>query len=208
MAVNDGDIVKVVVTIEAPALVIAQNVYYWQLSDPTPDNPSGSQILTALNTRLDDMYSKVDESMSLDYEVDDFTVEKVEWDTEKWETVENLGVSDLSIVGESATDAVPHGVALTITANTTRPQTRARKFLPGFIESQITDSTLSGSVLTLLAQFIISWLTDQAVVGAAELVPVVVGQSGPSAGLIYPLIAAGASGIAGYQRRRKPGVGA
>lgn len=208
MAVNDGDVVKVVQTIEGPDLVICQNVYYWRLDDPTPDNPSAAQIVAALDTRLDDMYAKWDDGMTAAYEVGDFSVEKIAWDGEKWETVENVGTGDLNIVGlVGATAGVPHGVAATITAVTSRPQTRARKFLAGMSEGEAVDSTLSGTVLGYLAQFIISWLTDQVVTGSAELVPVVVGQSGPSAGLVYALLAAGASGIAGYQRRRKPGVG-
>lgn len=207
MAVTDGDVIKVVQTIECPALVIAQNVYYWRLDDPTPDSPSNAQIVSAVDTRLDDMYSQIDADMSTEYQASDFTVERIDWDGTKWETQENVGTGDITVVGENAADAVPHGVAATVTANTSRPQTKARKFLTGIVESLVADSTWSGTVLTSLALYIISWLTDQAVVGSAELIPVVVGQSGLSAGSVYPLIAAGANAIAGYQRRRKPGVG-
>lgn len=207
MAVNDGDIVKVVVTVNCPDLVIAQNVFYWELDDPTPDNPSNAQIVTACDTRLDDMYSKWDDGMGADYLVDEFTVERVEWNVDKWETVENIGTNPLAIAGIGAGDSPPHGIAAVITAQTSRPQTRARKFLPGIVEGQVLDSTISGTVLGYMAQFIVSWLTNQTVVGSAELVPVVLGQSGPSAGLVYALISAAASAIAGYQRRRKPGVG-
>ena len=208
MAVNDGDILKVVQTIEGPDLVICQNVYYWQLSDPTPDNPSNAQIITALDTRLDDMYSRWDDAMTAAYEASDFTVERIAWDGSLWETVENVGAGDINLVGQAAVGVgAPHGVAATITAQTSRPQTRARKFLPGLAEGNITDSTLNGTILGYIAQFIVSWLTDQLVVGSAELIPVVVGQSGPSAGLVYLLLSAAANGISGYQRRRKPGVG-
>lgn len=208
MAVTDGDIVKAVVTLTGPTQGIAQNVYYWRLDDPTPDNPSNSQILSAVDTRLDDMYAKIDDAMDTDYDVDDFVLSRIEWNVDHWETVENLGESTLAIAGIYVGDAVPHGVAGIVTAQTLRPQTRARKFLYGLAEAEIADSTWSGAVLGWIAQFIVSWLTDQVVVGSAELIPVVVGQSGPSAGLVYALISAGASALAGYQRRRKPGVGA
>lgn len=207
MAVNDGDIIKVVVNIEAPDLVVMQNVYYWQLDDSVPDSPSTAQILTALVTRLQAMYETVDAQIVDDYLFDDFSAERIEWNVDKWETVENLGEGLLDVAGESAGDAAPHGIAGVLTAQTARPQTRARKFIPGFAEGSMVDSTLNAAILTGLANFAIAWLTSQGVVGSAELVPVVVGQSGPSAGLIYFLISAGASAIAGYQRRRKPGVG-
>lgn len=207
MAVTDGEVIKAVVTITGPTAGFAQNVFYWRLDDSVPDNPSNSQILSAVDTRLDDMYSKIDDGMATDYDVDDFVLSKIEWNVDHWETVENLGESTLAIAGVYVGDSVPHGVAGIVTAQTLRPQTRARKFLAGLGEVEIADSTLSGALLGWIAQFIISWLTNQAVVGSAELVPVVVGQSGPSAGLIYALISAGASALAGYQRRRKPGVG-
>lgn len=208
MAVNDGDVVKVVVDIDAPNLVIMQNVFYWRLDDPTPDNPSNAQIITALDTRVTDIYEQVDAYMNQDYLVDEFTAERIEWNVDVWETVENLGTAALAVAGEDLTGGVPHGAAATITAQTSRPQTRARKFIPGVGEDQVDESTLSGALLTALALFATSWLTDQLVTGSAELIPVVVGQSGASAGLVYPLLSTAASGIIGYQRRRKPGVGA
>lgn len=207
MTVTDGDILKVVVSWECPAFVIAQNVFYWQLNDPTPDNPTNAQIITALDTELTAMYGDLQTALSTEYEVEDFKTDRVEWVVDKWETVENLGLNDLSIVGSNANDAVPHGVAAVITATTTRPQTRARKFLPGFGENLFEDSTLSGTILVALAAFITEWLNDRTVVGSAEIVPVVLGMVGASEGNIYPLLAAAANAISGYQRRRKPGVG-
>lgn len=207
MAVNDGDVVKVVQNIELPDLVIAQNVYHWQLNDPTPDNPSNAQIVSALDTRLDDMYSQIDDAIINTAQVSDFRVERVEWNVDLWETVENVGIGDLNLTGLLAGAGLPHGCAATVTAYTSRPQTRGRKFFPAFYEAGAADSTWTGTVLGWMTQYALSWLTDQVVVGSAELVPVVVGQSGPSAGLIYPLIATAINAIVGYQRRRKPGVG-
>lgn len=207
MAVNDGDILKVVQSITCPTLVHAQNVYYWRLDDPTPDNPSTAQILAAIDTRLDDMYQKVNNEMSNAYEADNFTVERIEWNVDVWETVENVGTGNIAIVGDQPGDAAPHGCACVVTAQTSRPKTRARKFLPGVIEVDFEDSTLNGTVLGVLAQFVISWLTAQSVVGSAELVPVVASQSGPTAGTIFALISAVTPAIVGYMRTRKPGVG-
>lgn len=207
MAVTDGEVLKVVTSITAPDSVICQNVFYWQLDDPVPNSPTNSAILSALDLKLTALYETVDQLIHSDYNVDEAKVDKVEWQTDHWETVENIGIVDVSVVGTSVAGAAPHGVAVTLTGNTTRPQTRARKFLPGFSEGEMANSTLSGTVLTALALFATEWLADELVGGSAYLVPAVVGQSGPSAGLIYLLASAAANAITGYQRRRKPGVG-
>lgn len=207
MAVSDGDVIKVVQEITMPDAQIGANVFYWQMDDPTPDNPSTAQILTALVTRLQALYGAVDQDISTAYSFTTFTAERIEWDGTKWETVENLGEGLTDEDGENVTGALPHGCAGVLTASTSRPQTRARKFIPGIYQSGATGSTWVAGVLTSLGNFGTAWLTDQAVVGSAVLTPVVVSVAGPTAGAIFALVTATVAGISGYQRRRKPGVG-
>lgn len=209
MAPTDGDIYKVVVNIELPSLVMAQNVYAWELSDPTPDNPTNTNIMDALELKLTSMYEDLDSQLADDVYVDDFEVDKVEWnDTLKyWETVESLGSEVLAVPGTNVDDSAPHGCACVVTADTSWPKTRARKFIPGVAEGAFTDSTLDGATLTALAAYVVEWLTDRVVVGDADLLPVVLAASGTKEGQALGLLAAGASAIVGYQRRRKPGVG-
>jgi hypothetical protein len=204
---NDGDVLKAVVSILAPEQVIGANVFYWRLDDPTPDNPSTAQILTALVTRCQAIYATVDQDVSDDYSFDEFTAEKIEWDGLKWETVENLGEGVIAEDGENVAAAAPQGVAAVVTAQTSRPQTRARKFIPGFNQNAQADSVWTAPTLTSLNAFATAWLTDQAVVGSAFLVPVVVSVAGPTAGTIFALVTGTVGAISGYQRRRKPGVG-
>lgn len=207
MVVAHDDVVKVVLDIDCPDSVIAQNVYYYQLDDQVPDNPSNSAILNALDAEFSALGALVDQLIHSDYSWDEIKVDRVEWNVDVWETVENIGIADISVAGTSVGGAAPHGVAVTLTGNTQRPQTRARKFLPGFSEGEMANSTLSGTVLTALALFVTEWLNGKLVAGSATLEPVVLGQSGPSAGIIYLLTSAAINGITGYQRRRKPGVG-
>lgn len=207
MAVSDGDVLKVVLSVEAPDIVVAQNVWYYRLDDPVPDNPTNTQIINTLQTKFQAMATDIAAVLSDEYTWDVIKTDRIEWQVDHWETVENLGEKNVLVDGTAIQDAVPHGVAGLITAVTSRPQTRARKFLAGFGEGEFADSTLSGTLLTAMAALIVEWLTDATVTGSAVLEPVVVGQSGPSAGLIYALVAAAANGIGAYQRRRKPGVG-
>lgn len=207
MAVSDGEIIKVTIECVCPDLVIAQNVYWYRLDDPTPDNPSNSQIVAAVDTALDDMYSAINGKISTQYEFDDYTVDKVEWDGTKWEVTENLGLGGINIVGLNSGDAFPHGVAAVVTGRSTRPQSRGRKFIPGYVESFANDSTWVATVITDLVAYGLEYLLDRTVVSAAQIVPIIASQSGPTAGSTFDLIEALIPLVSGYQRRRKPGVG-
>ena len=207
MPLADGDVLRVAVNISLPDNVVAQNVFYYEVNDPTPDNPSDSQVLTAIDSELTALYTDIEDAMTDDVTVLDADVEKIEWETDHWETKDNIGIVTLAIVGDSTGEMVPHGVAATVTANTSRPQTRARKFFPGFSEAFVSESDWTGSAITWLTNAAAEWISNRGITGAAELIPIVVGMSGDSAGLIYPLLGVVINSIAGYQRRRKPGVG-
>lgn len=208
MAVTDGDVVKCVVIIEGPDQVLMQNVYHYQLDDPGSANPSNASIVTALDNEITALYEDIEAFMTPDYTVADIEIDRVEWNVDFWETVETIGDAVIGVVGLAAQNAVPHGVAAVWTANTTRPQTRGRKFFPGIGEAAVDDSTLSGALLTALAAMVVEYLSARPVGGGGELVPVVLGTQAASAGLIYQILTVALNGIAGYQRRRKPGVGA
>lgn len=205
----DGDIFKVVVLIDLPTTVIAQNVYAWKLSDPTAEEPTNAAILAVLDSKITAMYTDIASQVSDAVLFDDIEVDRVEWNAvdKFWETVESLGQEAIAVAGTNVDDAMPHGVAATVTGYTTWPKTRARKFFPGIAEGAAEDSIWDGATLTALAALITEWLTNKQVGVASELVPVVLSASGTKEGQALSLIAAAANSIAGYQRRRKPGVG-
>lgn len=207
MAINDGDVLRASVNISLPDNVIAQNVFYWRLYDPTPNNPSDSQIKTALGLQLVDIYSTVEASIVDDVTILDADIDVIEWAEDHWENVENLGIYTLAIAGDDTGNMAPHGVSAVVTANTIRPQTRGRKFIPGIGEEFFDESDATATLTTRLTNFLTQWMADQSVTGASYLVPVVVGMVGASAGGWYDLISGVVNTIAGYQRRRKPGVG-
>lgn len=208
MAVTDGDVVRVSVNISLPDLVIAQNIFYWQLDDPDSDNPGNAAVTSNLGTKLTSMYGEIEPNLPDSVTILDAAVDRVEWETDHWEVKENVGVDTLAIVGDDAVnDMAPHGCAGVITAHTSRPQTRGRKFFAGLLEGQFVDSDIGGTLLTALTDLGIEWLIPEALAVTAELIPVILGQSGVSAGLIYPILGLTVNSIIGYQRRRKPGVG-
>ena len=207
MAVVDGDLIRVNVWVSLPDLVVAQNVYYWELSDPSADEPTNAEIVTAVDGKLTNMYQDIDDGMVDEATVLDADIDRVEWETDHWENKENVGLATLAVTGTNTADMAPHGVAGVVTMDTPRPQTRARKFFAGLGEDMFTDSDLVTNMLSWLTALIVEWLLDMPVTGNAVLVPSVAGQAGASAGIVYPLIAGAVNALAGYQRRRKPGVG-
>ena len=207
MAIEDGDILKVVSTIECPAAVVAQNVWYYQLSDPNAEDPTDAQIIGNLEDEISAMYNDILAHMNNEYQIEDILVSKIEWIDDKWTTTEDVGVGDISLTGGSAFDAAPHGVAATITGYTSRPQSRGRKFFTGIPEDKLTDSTLTGDLITALTALGVEYLSDVLFGTNMSMGSVIVSQSGPAAGTIFPLLLIAVNAIAGYQRRRKPGVG-
>lgn len=207
MTVQDGDVIRVTLNATMPDLVVAQNVYYWQLDDPVPDSPTNDQIRAAIDAKLTAMIGDIQSIVVNDVEFTNAEIDRVEWETDHWETKENLPTAVISTVGTETTDMIPSGCAAVLTADTSRPQTRGRKFLPGFYEAGATDNDWIASVQTALTAFAVEWALNRLVTGSAELVPAVLGMSGASAGLIYPIAAIIVNSLVGYQRRRKPGVG-
>jgi hypothetical protein len=205
MPVTDGNVLKVVVSIDAPDSVECLNVYWYQLSDPTPDNPTDAQIISALDAEMTTVYEGWDDEMASTYTVDTMSVDRMAWNATDliWEVVEHIGESLLDIDGLGISDAVPHGVAAVITFPTDDPKRRGRKFFPGMAEDGVTSSTLIGAVQTVLAAIGTAIINDVNVLGSAELIAGIASDYGQ----FIPLALAVVNTIAGYQRRRKPGVG-
>jgi len=208
VAVAHGDIMRAVVNITLPNLVVANNVFYYQLEDELAEGPTDNAILNAMQGQLQAIYEEIKGAMVDEAEAVDVDVDVIEWDGDSWENVENLGNRAIGKVGVATADMSPHGVAALLTGTTQRPQTRGRKFWSGIAEDMFTDSDAGGSLLTFLLNTGIQWLTEKLIAGtSARLVPGVVGQSGGAAGTFLPLLTAVVGSLASYQRRRKPGVG-
>lgn len=205
MPVVDGDILKCVVFIDAPDAVIMNNVYHYALNDPTPDNPTYAQILSAVDIELSKVYNLWDDEMSTEYDVDRVEVDRVVWNAvdSYWEVAETIGSVVMGIPGLGISDACPHGCAANITFNTADPKRRARKFFPGISEDGIEDSTFSAGLLTVLANMGAEILSNQVVTGSADIVAGIP----TNLGTWLPLAIALVNTYSAYQRRRKPGVG-
>jgi len=192
------------VLITMPNSVLGMNSWTYYLWDPTTTNPGDGAIVSAIGNKLTAIYQDIQAMVSTAVEFVEVEISRIEWNGTKWIVDEYINTVDLNVVGNDATDMAPHGVAAVVTGHTDYPKTRARKFFPGIGEDNISGSTISAGLLTLLANLAVEWMADYGLGGDAYLVGAALSTvNGQLAEIIRTTIPA----YAGYQRRRKPGVG-
>lgn len=202
MTVTQGTYLKGVVTWALPQLVVAQNVFYWQLKGLSP--VADAFLVAAVQTGLEAMFDNLGADWSNDAALESFILNEWEYDGEDgWHTGRYVGEDTLTDNFESSTDMLPHAVAATITANTANVKTRSRKSLPGVIDSGANDSILQAPTIAAVVAWTVDWISDMFVDTNEHLEPGVPGLEG----IWYPLLLGFLSGVVGSQRRRKPGIG-
>lgn len=122
------------------------------------------------------------------------------WDGNEWQPMTAEVYSKVGTVASG--DYMPLQVAAVLVAKTTQKRSFGRKFLAGFVESQIADGAIISAALTTLATVAANWIA-----------PITVGSSTITPGLwtkdntFVTFIGAVVDVLTGTQRRRKPGVG-
>ena len=205
MAVQNGDILQAVVEMVLSDGTIAQNVYTYEAQFATQqDNAS---VLTSVGAAVSAMYQRVDELISENATFNPLILSKMIYNAQEqaWEVVEKIGEILLTVTPTATDDEFPNQIAPTITANTGRPRSRGRKFIPGFTENTATGSDLDSYALSLLADFAADYV-NQIIVGAGDnLIPGIIRTAVEE---FWAFTIATVNSIVGTQRRRKPGVGA
>jgi hypothetical protein len=153
------------------------------------------------------MYGAVASYMKSTITVNPAEVDRIEWDAtdEEWQTKENLGTTTPSVTFTDATDQLPFQIAPVMVANTLRPKTRGRKFLPGFCEDAQQNSYLQTPAMTALGNALAYYLADLTVAGSDRLSP---GVPSTATGTFQEFSNGVANDKLGTQRRRTPGIGA
>jgi hypothetical protein len=199
-----GTIFKAAVTIDMPRVQLAQNVFYFHVSNPASEMISAAEVVTAIADWCDDFYTWLQPLVATDVTVDFVDVDNIAWVVDKWETIGNLGTGVISNTGESISDMLPHACAPVITAKTMAPKSRGRKFIAGVTENNVDDSIPTGDLLTDLLGAAVVWLTDISLGTSFDLEPCITCIDGVMRLLVSTVI----STVVGSMRRRKPGVGA
>ncbi len=203
MSIVDNDVIRVTLTWDMPNNTIAQNVFYAvYMGDTTQID---SEIQTSIGGWINDMYLGVMPILSTAVAMNSYRVEKQV--SEVPLVFEHLFTEPITLAGTDISDMLPHGVAMVVRAGTVALKGLARKYLPGITEGWIDNSTWVGAALTVGANFVTFWLLGAD--GARPGEDYFAGIIQVATGIFKALDGTGAvSTLAGYQRRRKPGVGA
>lgn len=191
---------KLVQELNMPDGVIANNIYYFEANFNTPQEVE--DVLTALVTWVETLYTTIDSEVSDLLELGEFTLYTwnaplLQWDNEG---------SDLpAVTFTGVSDMLPHGVSALVRAYSFNTRSIARKYLAGFIEEAQADGTWITSTLTALAAFGAEW-SSSSLVSSGNTMRAAVWDTK----IFTTHILTGVEVVLtepAYQRRRRPGVG-
>lgn len=204
MTITAGDVLKSTVGFTLNDGSICQNIFHYKrwgigiLSDQAH--------VDAIETKVENMYAEVDDMISDDVSVNLCSVDKVEWVTDHWEIVENIGTFVPTITFAGTGEMLPNQSSAYVLFKTARPKTVGRKFLIPFEESRQSGSYLVQAAVDALVLWGDAALADILLqIGTDWLIPGVV-RTGVDAW--YPFDLGIVTNVLGSQRRRRPGVGA
>lgn len=134
------------------------------------------------------------------------SVDRVEWVTDQWKVVENIGVFSPTFVPTGSSEALPNQVSAFIVFKTERPKSVGRKFLFPMVESSSGAGILVASCVTQL----VAWADDALsnIVIDAPLDYLVPGIPRTAEDTFLDFSLAVVTNLVGTQRRRRPGYGA
>lgn len=204
MTVHNGDILKTVVEIVLGDFTITQNVHYFHTVTTT--DHLDSVILGVIEDWVETAYALLNGDLCDDYAIGDSTVHVIDWDVgdQKWETTYYVGLFTPTFAMQNSAEPLPNMSSAFATFNTTRPQTRGRKFLQPFGEDRQAATILVAASVTAMGNWADAILDEISLGAGGDLVPGVPRQA---TGDFYPFTSATVTDVLGTQRRRRPGVG-
>lgn len=204
MAIPDGTYVEAVAELELPDGTIVQNVYNF-VTDFLTDQ-SGSSVVAACIAYIEDIFTAVAAYLQDGFTINITPVHSVEWDAEtaKWVTKALIGTDLPSFTHTNTDDPHPNQIAAVLVGNTSRPKSRGRKFLPGFVETASDGSDLVTAAVTAMGVALAHYIADETVSGDNVLSPGVLREGVET---FLPFTDGVVNSVVGTQRRRKPGVG-
>lgn len=204
MTVQTGEIIKGVAEFVLADGVIIQNVYHFASVFAAPQ--SDFDVINGVNDYVEDIYDDFDQYVDENVTVNPLIVHVVAFDGGEgiWVTERLLGSTIPDITFTGVTDPLPHQCSPVLVANTGRPKTRGRKFLPPLLDTAADGPDWIGAVVTALGAALVNYLATEVLSANNVLTPGVPRTeenffNGFTNGIV--------NSIVGTQRRRKPGVG-
>jgi hypothetical protein len=183
------------------------NVNVWWFRTSFGAAQTDEDTFDAVDAYLQQVYSALDARIRSAWAPHDLKVDVVENTGQGWQTVQNVGFASWgSGLSPSASgDALPEGVSPLGFLYTGLGKHQGRKFFFGATEADSdaggnVSSTLSGAIVTGLSSLLVPYI----ITVGNELIAVVAEQA---SNFYRDVVEVGASGIFGYQRRRRPGRG-
>jgi hypothetical protein len=202
MSVAEGAILRIVANMIFDDASVAQNVFNAVLTT-AGGSSAEADVASDLADWVDDMFGNLATWFQTDITPGEVAVYEYDAIDDDWDEV----ATDMATYTTSgAGQLLPRGAAAVINAQSLDPDVQGRKYIAGFEESAYWGSGWIAGVQTALAAFASDWVT--AFVGAATgatFTPII---WSPTRTVGYPTTGAVTINIfAGYQRRRKEGVG-
>lgn len=204
MPVQDNEILRVTIqaTLDDGSIVQNRKTFECDFADTQSD----SAVLAAVDTWVETLYAYVASQIDADAELDQGTVDVIEWNPtlEIWEVARNVGVYSPLDTFAGTTDPIPNQCAAFVVGNTIRPKSKGRIFVFPFTETEQNHGVLISTALTALGNFAAHYILSQGVTTGNVLLSGIVREA---ANQFYEFLSAEYGDVIGTQRRRRVGIG-
>lgn len=144
MAINNGDILRVVASLVFPDDVIMQNVFHIVATTIVGDGAE-EDITLDLVGYLDAIYAEHDANIADTVAGDEIKAYIRDTVDDDWD---EIGTGSLTLVAADVNEMLPHGIALMQTFYTIDPDVQGRKYWGGFTENSQDAGNWEGALLT------------------------------------------------------------
>lgn len=203
MTLVSGDYVRVTCNFELADGTQYQNIYTYTRDGE--DVVADATVVSGLKARIEAMYATIVAQVSEDVVPKLCFVDQIDWVTDAWEVVHNIGVFTPTFSPAATGDSIPYQCAPFLVFKTTRPKSVGKKFLFPFDELMQAEGVLTAGAVTAMVNFGVQVISTLDLGGDASMIPGIV-RTGVNQWLSFQV--AIVNDIIGTQRRRRPGVGA
>jgi hypothetical protein len=193
-----GDILRVVADMSVGVGVTIENVYHVKVN--SAGGVADSQALDDMGDYLEDVYSEINDHMTDRLNYDSYKVTNITADVElgaqAWPSL---------VAGGSAADGLADGIAGVASFRTSTPGHQGRKFWGPFSEFDVTDGRLTSATVADIQDAAVATGSPFTGAGGQSYIPVIYDRENNVGRAVTE---AYGDNRPGYQRRRKPGVGA
>lgn len=203
--INIDDVLQIVQTWDTPLVSVAQNV--WHLIMISGAGADSDDILAAVETQQETAFAAISAFINDGFSVSLYELRRWDFALNRFDGVGSLATADL--VGGSATDYEPHGVAALGRVLTDSLRRQGRTYIPGLTDANIVDGVLSVAAEAGMVSYLGVFDTDIGVTGG--LLSWCTFNVTPASPLFETESIAAqtvvANSLPSYLTKRKPGVG-